>query len=461
MDRASLDLTKLFRKPSDYQIDLLLNQLVHVSLASCVAVSIITVILWPVASHQWLLLWAGALLVLSIFRILLIYSYKKQEQPITDIESWRTFSLVLILLAGLVWGSIAFIYDFSWPPMQQFAVIAILVAVVIGAIPAYAAVMQVYIVSLIAILGPVIAVFLFSKHENFLIYGATLFAISVVLLILAKRYHDIVIKEVGESLQYRKDYHEMKTSHDRLNLVLEEKETEEQIARAVYTRIARLKAIEGDGIRGMVEPMGHFSGDFIYSAETPDGQTYILFADFSGHGLPAALGAIPVSSAFYSMTAKGDMPDKILNKINYDLYTQLSTAQFCCACFIVLNADKTKAQVWNGGIPDVLFIKENGQKVERIISAHIPLGIEAGGNNENSFEEVNLSKGDLIFFYTDGLIEAWSETRKSFGKKRLEELVVENYQDKQLLELIMKAVVEHCGTKNTQEDDISMLEIRS
>lgn len=238
------------------------------------------------------------------------------------------------------------------------------------------------------------------------------------------------------------------------------KESEEQTAQAVYTRIARLKPVDGDGMRGLVEPMGHFSGDFIYTAKIPDGGTYILFADFSGHGLPAALGAIPVSSVFYSMSAKGYLPSEILKKINADLVTQLSTSQFCCACFISLNPQKTKISVWNSGIPDVLIVKDNGESVDRIPSINLPLGIQIDDDEMNNFKTIRLLKGDLLFFHTHGLTEAWGETRIAFGKERLEELIVNNYRDQNLLEIVMKEVIEHCGSDKKQEDDISMLEIR-
>ena len=466
MDKLKLDLTAPFRKVSPYQVKLLFKQLIQVSLVSNIAAIFITIVLWPVANHRLLLIWLSSIFIISAARILLVYCFKKRNPQDNELHPWRIGSLIMIVLAGVAWGSIAYLYDFNWPPMQQFSVIAILFIVALGAVTAYATILSVYVVSLVAIMGPVIVVYLLSGVENFLLYGAGLLLLVSILISLAKRYHDLIIKEIGRNLNYRDDYNDLKSSHDDLksshnaiSLELEEKETEEKIARAVYTRIAKLQPIDKYGIKGMVEPMGHFSGDFIYYALTPEGSAYVLFADFSGHGLQAALGAIPVSSIFYSMAAKGIKPEEIIKELNVNLHARLSTSQFCCACFIALNPERTSAEIWNGGIPDIFLIKDHDQSIEYISSNNIPLGIEVGEIEETTFETIGLSKGDILFAYTDGVTEASNESDEEFGSERLEEHVIKNHQNPDLLDLIKTEIDKHSKGK-MQEDDISMLEIR-
>ena len=440
-------------------MNLLFHQLIHVSLASCLAAIFITVILWSVASHQSLLIWAGLVLFISIIRILLIYFFQKRVPSETNIKSWRVSTLVLILLAALIWGSLAFLYDFNWPVMQQFAVFAVLFTVALGAITAYATVLPVYTGCLVAILGPLSLIFIFSGADNYLFYGTGVFLLGILLYSLAKRYHESVIKEFGLNLGYRKDYYDLKSSHDNLSQELEVKASEEQIASTVFSRIAKIQLVDKEGVKGMVEPMGSFSGDSIYYAVTPKDQSYILFADFSGHGLPAALGSLPVSSIFYAMTEKELPPEDILNEMNLKLHDQLSTAQFCCACFISLNRERTRIDIWNAGIPDVLVVKDQGESLLSVSSTHIPLGIDVGDNGEYKCETISLSKGDVIFLYSDGVTEVRNQENKQFGKERLEAYVIENHKKPDLLELV-KAEIDSYSEGVAQEDDISMLEIR-
>ncbi len=365
----------------------------------------------------------------------------------------------MIVIASIAWGSLAIIYDFNWPTSCQFAVISVLFIIALGAIPAYATILPIYIISLSLVLLPMAVVFFLSTADNFILYGTGLVVLWILLISISKRYHDSVILEIGKNQNYREGYQDLKSSNDELSLALEEKENEEEKARAVYTRIAKLQPIDKYGIKGMVEPMGHFSGDFIFYALTPDGQTYILFADFTGHGLPAALGAIPVSSIFYSMTSKGIRPEEIIKELNVNLHAQLSTDQFCCACFIALNPERTSAKVWNGGIPDLLIVKDHNQSFNRISSTNIPLGIQLTNTYEGTFETISLSKGDVVFAYTDGVIEAWDETDEVFGNERLEEHLIKNYREPDLLNII-KAEIDKHSKGRMQEDDISMLEIR-
>ena len=459
MDKNSLDLTSLFQSCSSYQMKLLFHQLIHVSLASSIAAIIITVILWPVASHQSLLIWMLLVLVISLVRITLLYFFQKKNPVGTDLKPWRISTFALMLIAGMVWGSLAFLYDFNWPAMQQFSLFAVLFIVALGAITAYATILPIYTAYLIVILAPLSLRFIFSGVENYLFYGAGILLLGIFLYSIAKRYNKSVIQEFGQNLQYRKGYQELKSSHDGLSHIIEIKESEEEAAKNVFSRIAKLKPINKDGIKGIVEPVGTFSGDSIYSAMTPDDQCYILFADFSGHGLPAALGSLPVSSAFYAMTAKGLPPEEILKEINVTLRDQLSSAQFCCACFLSLNPDRTTVQIWNMGIPDVFIVKDQGESVISVPSTHIPLGIEDENQIRYKCETIRLSKGNVIFTYSDGVTETRNLDNEFFGKERLEEHLVLNHKDSDLLEII-KAEMDKYSEGVKQEDDISMLEIR-
>ncbi len=458
MDKLKLDLTGIFREVSPYQVKLLFRQLIHTSISSFIAAVFITVVLWPVASHQWLMIWFGLVCLIAVARIFLVYRFKIKKPENSQLAPWRVACLILIILAGLTWGSLAFIFDFNWSAFHQFSVITVLFIMALGSIPAYATILPIYLISLATILVPIAAIFMLSGVKEYPLYGLGLLFLCLLLFSISKRYHDSVIKEIGKNHNYRKDYHDLKSSHDELSLALEEKDAEEKIARAVYTRIAKLQPVDKYGIKGLVEPMGHFSGDFIYYALTPQGDAYVLFADFSGHGLPAALGAIPVSSIFYSMTAKGLTPEEIIKELNVNLHAQLSTAQFCCACFIALDPARTHAKIWNGGIPDVLVVSAQDHSIQRISSTNIPLGIQTGEEN-NNFESISLAKGDVVFAYTDGVIEAWNDEDEVFGKDRLEQHLIENYRNPDLLQIIKSEIDKHSETR-IQEDDISMLEVR-
>src|SRR5207253_11311425 len=68
------------------------------------------------------------------------------------------------------------------------------------------------------------------------------------------------------------------------------------------------------------------------------------------------------------------------------------------------------------------FVLRQGGGLERMKSTGVPVGLLTGhGYAEQS---INLSPGDLIFFYTDGCVETENESDEMFGAERLEKLLI-------------------------------------
>ncbi len=60
---GEFELTTLFRQVSPYQVKLLFKQLAQASIASVLAAIFITIVLWPDASHFWLIAWFSLIFV--------------------------------------------------------------------------------------------------------------------------------------------------------------------------------------------------------------------------------------------------------------------------------------------------------------------------------------------------------------------------------------------------------------
>ena len=81
-----------------------------------------------------------------------------------------------------------------------------------------------------------------------------------------------------------------------------------------------------------------------------------MVGDFTGHGLPAAVGAIPVADVFYGMATKGFSISAIVEEINRKLKAVLPTEVFFAAFFFEVDAACTSMMAWNAGQPDALLI---------------------------------------------------------------------------------------------------------
>ena len=128
-------------------------------------------------------------------------------------------------------------------------------------------------------------------------------------------------------------------------------------------------------IRYLQSPYALFNGDLLLAAFTPAGDMHVLLGDFTGHGLPAAVGAMPLAEVFYGMTAKGYGLSETLREMNAKLKRILPVDMFCCATLLCLSFQRRSVEVWNGGMPDgYLHSIASGERTP-LTARHLPLGV--------------------------------------------------------------------------------------
>lgn len=196
---------------------------------------------------------------------------------------------------------------------------------------------------------------------------------------------------------------------------------EQRVAEKLYARMQHRSVDVPETIRRMVSPHSVFNGDVLLTAQTPAGATRVFLGDFTGHGLVAALGGMPLFDAFHSMTVKGFSIENMMEELNRKLRAVLPTGMFCAA--VVFEADPVEhvLQCWNGGMHDVLVRGVDGGIRLRLASRHLALGILPDAEFEGSVELHHVEPGERVLAYSDGVVEA-GKTGDLFGQARLETL---------------------------------------
>jgi sigma-B regulation protein RsbU (phosphoserine phosphatase) len=92
-------------------------------------------------------------------------------------------------------------------------------------------------------------------------------------------------------------------------------------------------------------------------------------------------------------------------------------------------------------------------------------GLVLGVKTGVAFEErsVNLQQGDMLFLYTDGIIEAENKEREFFGIGRLCKLLSYHHQMQAEPQEIITDIVEQLHAfshRKTFEDDITMVVVK-
>jgi len=245
-------------------------------------------------------------------------------------------------------------------------------------------------------------------------------------------------------------------------LILEKHQKQQQrelkLAEQIFRRVVDSGSVDIPGIRKWVSSASVFCGDLMLCTRSASGSIQVMLGDFTGHGLTAAIGAIPASDIFYGMSKKG-MPIKdIAVELNRKMYTLLPTEMFCAASLFELNIEQQTLHIWNGGLPNVLIKSSEQNKVLNVISQHPPLGIMSDKSFDYTIDTISLSGSEKIYAYTDGLSQSQSATGEMYGDKRIQKLLSDGKIDNDNFERLKMSVLDYLGSSE-QMDDISLLEI--
>ncbi|WP_395504579.1 SpoIIE family protein phosphatase [Ectopseudomonas hydrolytica] len=274
---------------------------------------------------------------------------------------------------------------------------------------------------------------------------------------LAKPYNRVILEaKIGAMDRLRRLQATVLEQRDLIARHNEHLLREQRVAKAVFDKVAHSGCLDAPNIRYLQSPYALFNGDLLLAAYTPSGGMHVMLGDFTGHGLPAAIGAMPLAEVFYGMTSKGHALAEILREINAKLKRILPVGVFCCATLLNISSQRGLLEVWNGGLPDGYLLHGDGRPRQALVPRHLPLGILEPAAFSDRCEVYPLAEGDRIFLLSDGVLEACNQQGQLFGEERLLALLDANRQPQALFEEIQRALVEFRGEV---QDDVSMLQV--
>jgi len=171
-------------------------------------------------------------------------------------------------------------------------------------------------------------------------------------------------------------------------------------------------------LKSFLRPVTNFNGDIFLISHTPSGGLHMFLGDFTGHGLSAAIGAIPASEVFYRMTKKGFSIGDIAVEMNNRLKRLLPVHMFCAACFVEVDLNRTAMHVWNGSMPDIVVLDGDGEIKHVIASSHSALGIEPDEKFNRNHEVFSIEGDEKLYMCSDGLIDIRNSEGEKYGKDR-------------------------------------------
>jgi sigma-B regulation protein RsbU (phosphoserine phosphatase) len=165
-------------------------------------------------------------------------------------------------------------------------------------------------------------------------------------------------------------------------------------------------------------PAREVGGDFFNYFKLDDGQVALLVGDVSGKGVGAALLMANIQASLRTRLSLGQDLAAIADHIDREIEAGSPGPVYATLFMAILDPAGRRLRYVNAG-HHPQFVLRVGGGLEPMTGTGMPVGLFAGrGYTER---QVQLGSGDVLFFYTDGCVEAENTSGDMFGAARLEE----------------------------------------
>ena len=202
-------------------------------------------------------------------------------------------------------------------------------------------------------------------------------------------------------------------------------------------------------------PASHVGGDYYDFFPRGDHVVDIVMADVSGHSVGAALIMVETRSVLRAQMQAARSTGEILGVLNTLLFEDLTRAELFITMFCgKFDAQKGILSYSNAGHTRPLLLRGSGW--QELDADGLILGVEY----QVEFEEksIRLEPGDLLFIFTDGIIEAEGAPGEFFGLPRLCELLLGLREEspEAMIDAVLARLGAFCAADPLQ-DDVSMV----
>jgi sigma-B regulation protein RsbU (phosphoserine phosphatase) len=247
----------------------------------------------------------------------------------------------------------------------------------------------------------------------------------------------------------------------RMEEILRRKQIEQELAIAASIQESlfpsKLPALADSDVAARNRQARQVGGDYydvLPLGGTP-GRHLLCVADISGKGLPAALLMSNIQATLRAITRTPVPLSELAAMTNALLFASTPSNRFATA-FLLDYDPQTGACVYvNGGHNDGIVLRRDGT-VELLTATGMPVGLFAKAAYEEG--RTQLSAGDLLMLYSDGVTEASDIHEEDFGMDRVID-VLKSHRDcpaPELADRMMKSIDAFVGSA-PQHDDITLM----
>jgi hypothetical protein len=206
-------------------------------------------------------------------------------------------------------------------------------------------------------------------------------------------------------------------------------------------------------------PATEVGGDYYDYFDLGSGRLAMVVGDVTGHGVASGLVLSGVRSSLNLLREEMARPSAVLKRVNLMLKRTSAPRMHMTLAVVVLDRNDGSAVVSTAGHPPVL-VRRLGGHVDEVGAGSFPLGAMA--NAEYREDRAELSDGDVVVLYSDGLVESINPMGDQFGWDRLKRVLegVDDFDSANgIRDKILRELWDFKGEAE-QVDDVTMVVVR-
>jgi PAS domain S-box-containing protein len=228
-------------------------------------------------------------------------------------------------------------------------------------------------------------------------------------------------------------------------------ETSARIQRTILIEEPDLRSKHAD-ISALSISSQEVDGDFYHTLVVSDSLFDLLVGDVMGKGLPGAFLASALKSHFLRVTLEmvlrragnsAPEPEDIINEVHRRISDNLIRLNsFITLIYARFDLDRRRFDFVDCGHMPVVHFHAATERCWMVKGPNVPLGF----SEKERYEQCSIpfAQGDILFFYSDGIIDAKNQRNESFSDRRLISLIEKNcnLNSKKLVSAIKENVLE-------------------
>ena len=242
---------------------------------------------------------------------------------------------------------------------------------------------------------------------------------------------------------------------------------EMEIAETVQRNLLPREApdIPGLELAGRCVPAKKVGGDYFDFFPDAEGRVGILVADVSGHSIGSGIMMAITRGLLQSEAVQSKRPGRLLRDVNRILFNDLLSSElFITMAYFLYSPDRRGLSYVNGGHNPPVLLRAGSDEPELLDADGMAIGLLPDVEFEEKDRE--LSPGDLLVVYTDGLVEAEDPQGRPFGMERLLGHLqrARHKPAQEILDGLLQAAWEHIGGEDpqgAQQDDLTLVVLKA